>query len=147
MYLAEAPVASPRPTSTEVAYVSPSQQALLALPATAACVPVARRWAAVLLNYWGVLPDDEGSALLVIDELAANAALHGRADMTLLLCLDGRTLRITVADSGAPTSCVRAGIDADDYGRGCELVRLLSECMAVQRTAQGWIVQAVVRCW
>ncbi|GAA2812487.1 hypothetical protein [Kitasatospora aburaviensis] len=58
-------------------------------------------------------PDDRDSAVLVVDEPTANAALYGHADMALLLALDHGMLVIGVADSGAEVvrDRYRGGID------------------------------------
>ncbi|WUC16424.1 ATP-binding protein [Streptomyces sp. NBC_00564] len=122
-----------------------SNRALLALSATVASVPVARAWAADVLRHWCVPSDAMDSGLLVIGELAANAAVHGRTEMTVLLCLGIRTLRITVVDSGVRDPQTRGEVDPDEHGRGFNIVRLLAAWTDVRDTPQGRTVQTRLR--
>ncbi|TXS47898.1 ATP-binding protein [Streptomyces sp. uw30] len=140
MRLAEAPVAPTRPAPEAVIH-GLSNRALLALSATVASVPVTRAWAADVLRHWRVPSDATDSALLVIGELAANAAVHGRTDMTILLGLDNRTLRIAVVDSGLSAPHTRGEVDPDEHGRGFNIVRLLSAWTEVRDTSEGRTVQ------
>ncbi|MFC9848599.1 ATP-binding protein [Streptomyces sp. NPDC060223] len=140
MRLAEAPVVPAGPTPGTVTH-GLSNRALVASSATVASVPVVRAWAADVLRHWCVPSDTTDSALLIIGELAANAALHGRTEMTVLLCLDIRTLRITVVDSGECDPHTRGEVDPDEHGRGFNIVRLLSAWTDVRDTSQGRTVQ------
>jgi hypothetical protein len=69
------------------------RQALRTLPAH---VSAARHFAADLLETWSVPTSERDSAVLIVDELAANAAQYGHERMTLLLALDHDTLHIVV---------------------------------------------------
>ncbi|MET8566112.1 ATP-binding protein [Streptomyces flaveolus] len=89
-----------------------------------ALVRTARRFAVSLLARWGVAPGDQDSVLLIVGELAGNAAQHGRADMIVSLTFEGRAVCIEVADSGASASVPHSRRpDADDeHGRGVGIV-------------------------
>src|SRR5690348_15103944 len=65
------------------------RQAMLTLPAQEAHVSAARHLTSDLLRCWHVPENERDSAVLIVDELAANAARYGRERMTLLLVLDG----------------------------------------------------------
>lgn len=85
---------------------------MIALPAEERWVHTARHFAASLLARWDVVPEDQDSVLLIVGELAGNAAQHGRADMIVSLTFEGRAVRIEVADPGAtapsPHRCTSA---------------------------------------
>lgn len=105
----------------------PGHQALLALPAEARWVPVARRCVVAVLTQWRFPSADRESAELIVGELAANAAEHGRHDMTIHLSLHTGVLRISVTDSGVPARPRRPrDADPDEHGRGLSIVELLA---------------------
>lgn len=112
-------------------------QALLAMPSREFCVGTARRFAADLLRRWGIAQHDRESAVLIVDELTANAAQHGRADTTLLLALEEDMLFIAVADSGLQVPHQRATIAADEHGRGTGIVEFLADHVETHRTSHG----------
>ncbi|MDX3245407.1 ATP-binding protein [Streptomyces sp. ME18-1-4] len=74
---------------------------VIAVPAEERWVHTARRFAASLLARWDVVPEDQDSVLLIVGELAGNAARHGRAGMIVSLTFEGRAVRVEVAHSGA----------------------------------------------
>ncbi|MET8209128.1 ATP-binding protein [Streptomyces sp. NPDC005373] len=82
---------------------------------------------------WNVSADDQGSALLVVVELAADAAQHGGSRTAIRLSLTGRTLSIEVADSGEHTadSPVRHPSAHDEHGRGLKIVACLADRVAI----------------
>ncbi|TQJ37752.1 anti-sigma regulatory factor (Ser/Thr protein kinase) [Streptomyces sp. SLBN-115] len=102
---------------------------MIALPAEERWVHTARHFAASLLARWDVVPEDQDSVLLIVGELAGNAAQHGRADMIVSLALEGRAVRIEVADSGAtaPSPHPRCTGAPDEHGRGAGIVELLAD--------------------
>lgn len=114
------------------AVAPPSQQlqrhALIALPAREEWVGSARHFASCVVANWRLSADDRDSAVLVVGELAANAARHGYSDMTLQLTLDPGVLRITIDDHGGPGLHPQppAGHDPDEHGRGMRIVNLLA---------------------
>ncbi|MDT0469200.1 ATP-binding protein [Streptomyces gibsoniae] len=121
-------------------------QALLTLPAQEAHVPAARHFAADLLATWSVPSSERDSAVLIIDELAANAAQYGRERMTLLLVLDHGTLHIVVSDSGMAVERPRPDIAPDEHGRGTGIVRYLAQSTEIHQTRSGCEVRACLRC-
>ncbi|MGJ5749385.1 anti-sigma regulatory factor (Ser/Thr protein kinase) [Streptomyces puniciscabiei] len=121
-------------------------QATLTLPAQEAHVPAARHLAAELLECWHVPESDRDSAVLIVDELAANAAQYGRERMTLLLALDGGTLHIVVSDSGTAVERVRHDVAPDEHGRGTGIVDSLAQSTEVHQTCGGREVRACLRC-
>lgn len=126
---------------------SSSRSALLALPAEEAWVGAARRFASTLLARWQLSADEQDAAVLIVGELVANSAQHGRADMTLCLSLGPALLYITVADHGRPTvpRQLSADHDPDEHGRGLDIVEALAASLNSYRCDGGRHVQAVVR--
>ncbi|WP_234425530.1 ATP-binding protein [Streptomyces kebangsaanensis] len=121
-------------------------QALLTLPAQEAHVSAARHFAADLLETWSVPESERDSAVLIVDELAANAARYGRERMTLLLVLDNGTLYIVVSDSGTAVERSRPDIAPDEHGRGAGIVQHLAQSIEVHQTRRGREVRACLRC-
>jgi anti-sigma regulatory factor (Ser/Thr protein kinase) len=114
-------------------------RAVVALPAEERWVNVARHFASALLAQWGIGEDDCDRAILIVGELAGNAALHGRADMAVSLSRVDGTLRIEVTDSGASCSrSARPGDAEQEYGRGLEIVSLLADRTETARHPRGW---------
>ncbi|MGX4688613.1 ATP-binding protein [Streptomyces sp. JNUCC 63] len=135
---------SPRPSS-----LPPQRcrhEALLTLPAQEAHVSAARHFAADLLETWSVPESERDSAVLIVDELAANAAQYGRERMTLLLVLDNGTLHIVVSDSGTAVERPRPDIAPDEHGRGTGIVQYLAQSTEVHQTHSGREVRACLRC-
>ncbi|MFE9312186.1 ATP-binding protein [Streptomyces sp. NPDC088353] len=120
--------------------------ALLTLPAQEAHVSAARHFAADLLETWSVPASERDSAVLIVDELAANAAQYGRERMTLRLVLDDGTLHIAVTDSGMAVERHRPDIASDEHGRGTGIVQYLAQSTEVHQTRGGREVRACLRC-
>ncbi|MFS4092602.1 ATP-binding protein [Streptomyces sp. AF1A] len=135
---------SPRPSS--LLSQRPRHEAVLTLPAQEAHVSAARHFAADLLKTWRVPDGERDSAVLIVDELTANAARYGRAHMTLRLVLDDGTLHIAVTDSGMAVERRSPGIAPDEHGRGTGIVQHLSHSTDVRRTRGGREVRARLRC-
>ncbi|MFF4353581.1 ATP-binding protein [Streptomyces sp. NPDC001530] len=102
---------------------------MIALPSEERWVCTARHFAASLLARWDVAPEDQDSVLLIVGELAGNAAVHGRADMTVSLTFEGWAVCIEVADSGAsaPSPAPRCAGPCDEHGRGMGIIELLAD--------------------
>ncbi|CAM5633713.1 non-specific serine/threonine protein kinase OS=Streptomyces aurantiogriseus OX=66870 GN=GCM10010251_22080 PE=3 SV=1 [Streptomyces aurantiogriseus] len=124
----EQPRTAPVTTAPAHVRMGMHRHGVIALPAEERWVYTARRFAASLLARWDVVPEDQDSVLLIVGELAGNAAQHGRADMIVSLTFEGRAVRIEVADSGAASSphprCAGAG---DEHGRGVGIVEFLAD--------------------
>ncbi|MFJ3303833.1 ATP-binding protein [Streptomyces sp. NPDC086549] len=122
------------------------RQALLTLPAQEAHVSAARHFAADLLETWSVPASERDSAVLIVDELAANAAQYGRERMALLLALDHDALHIVVTDSGAAVERHRSEVAPDEHGRGTGIVQYLAHSTEIHQTRSGREVHACLRC-
>ncbi|MGW7045753.1 ATP-binding protein [Streptomyces avermitilis] len=120
---------------------------MIALPAEGRWVCVARRFVTALLIHWGVAEGDRDSVLLIVGELAANAAQHGRADMTVSLTLEERSVRIEVADCGTSPALVRPERfgSCDEHGRGLDIVECLAEWSETRTGRNGWQARAGFR--
>lgn len=116
-----------------------AQQALLAVPAEVAWVPMARRFASAALARWLLPRGDRDSAELIVTELVANAAQHGRCDMTLRLVLGAGMLHIAVTDSGDDAGPRQAPDDEDhtERGRGLRIVESLVDWIDTHQDIRG----------
>ncbi|NBM16854.1 hypothetical protein GUY61_14715 [Streptomyces sp. GC420] len=107
-------------------------------------VRTVRRFTSQTLTNWGLGDDDRGAAVLIVSELAGNAARHGQSDMEILLALAGSALHLVVADSGgsagpsADPSAGRFHGPEEHYGRGLNIVRSLAERLTVRQDPEGW---------
>ncbi|MEY9964034.1 anti-sigma regulatory factor (Ser/Thr protein kinase) [Streptacidiphilus sp. MAP12-16] len=120
-----------------------AQQALMAAPARECWARTARRFASVLLSHWRLGAADRDSAILIVGELVANAAQHGRSDMTLRLTLHPHVLDIAVADHGGPLPRRASRCeDADEHGRGIDIVRALATWVEILQDETGRQVRA-----
>lgn len=119
--------------------------AVLVLPAEVSRVRLVRRFTEAAVTHWRVSPDEREAAVLVADELAANAAQHGRGEMTLSLARHADTLHIEVADHGTPCVPEPRGADPDEHGRGIAIVEALATRVEVRQDAYGCRVHAVLR--
>ncbi|MFD7875056.1 ATP-binding protein [Streptomyces sp. NPDC059766] len=122
------------------------REALLTLPAQKAHVSAARHFTGDLLETWSVPTGDRDSAVLIVDELAANAAQYGRERMTVLLALDDGTLHIVVTDSGMAVERHRPDMAPDEHGRGTGIVQYLAQSTEIHQTRSGREVRACLRC-
>jgi anti-sigma regulatory factor (Ser/Thr protein kinase) len=121
-------------------------QAMLTLPAQEANVSAARHFTADLLKCWSVPESERDSAVLIVDELAANAAQYGRECMTLQLVLDRDTLHIAVSESGTAVEHRLHDVAPDEHGRGTGIVNYLAQSTEIHRTPGGREVRAHLRC-
>ncbi|MFD5395147.1 ATP-binding protein [Streptomyces sp. NPDC127097] len=120
-----------------------SAKAQFTLPAQEVLVGCLRRIAADLLSRWHLSDAERDAAVLIVGELAANAALHGRSEMSLCLTLGPGALRIAVGDHGdpAPPREPCATDDPDEHGRGLTLVHALSTRVDLHHDDHGtWIL-------
>lgn len=107
---------------------APTRQFAVQLSSTARGARLARILATERLRDWGIPSED---IPLVVGELAANAARHGRVpgrDFRLSLTVRGGTLRIEVTDARADRVPVPQLRPADaESGRGLLLVEVLTD--------------------
>ncbi|KUN09289.1 hypothetical protein AQI95_05520 [Streptomyces yokosukanensis] len=123
-----------------------SHRATLTLPAREAHVSAARHFTADLLECWSVPESERDSAVLIVDELTANAAQYGRECMTLVLALDHDALYIVVSDSGTAVERGPHDVAPDEHGRGTGIVTYLAQSTEVHQTCSGREVRACLRC-
>jgi anti-sigma regulatory factor (Ser/Thr protein kinase) len=118
---------------------APTRSAELVQPAEPAYVGAARHFASELLRLWGLTADDRIAAELIVDELAANAARHGRAQMSIRLTVRDEGLVITVTDTGEPAHHEGTGdtTPPDEHGRGLEIVRRLAGSTCIHDDERG----------
>lgn len=119
---------------------APTRSAELVQPAEPAYVGAARHFTSELLGLWGLAADDRIAAELIVDELAANAARHGRTQMSVRLTMRDQGLVITVTDSGEAPHHDGGGPDstpADEHGRGLEIVRRLAGSTSIHDDERG----------
>lgn len=108
------------------------------LSASAAARTHVTRWA----HERGWTDDDIDDLLVVVSELAANAAQHGRPPLTLDIHADDATVTVTLSEraSGTVPQLQQPG-PFDGRGRGLAMVAALSE-------ASGWEQDGhTVRVW
>lgn len=99
-------------------------------PATASAVPEIRRFVAGVLGDLGLESED---ALLVVSELAGNAALHAGGEtiaVSVALLTDG-TIRLGVQDRSPALAIVRR-LGSDEEGWGIQLVRAIADDWGVE---------------
>ncbi|GHE12580.1 ATP-binding protein [Streptomyces alanosinicus] len=123
-----------------------SHRATLTLPAREAHVSAARHFTAELLECWSVPESERDSAVLIVDELTANAAQYGRECMTLVLVLDHDALHIVVSDSGTAVERRPHDVAPDEHGRGTGIVTHLAQSTEIHQTRSGREVRACLRC-
>ncbi len=121
------------------------QRAVLTLPSRAALVASVRDFTAGALRRWRVGTEEQDAAVLIVDELAANAVLHGRAETTLQLDLDGDTLRIALTDFGARAHVADPDVAPDEHGRGMGIVERLADHVEIRPGRNGCRVLAWLR--
>ncbi|MQY10146.1 hypothetical protein SRB5_02520 [Streptomyces sp. RB5] len=112
----------------------------LALPSTAASVREARGFAVRVLTDWGLPEDSETvhTVRLIVSELATNAVLHtcGQSP-TFTVCVHvnpGKTLIVGVTDSHPRFPRHPSPAEAEDNGRGMDIVRSLTTAHAGRLT-------------
>ncbi|MGW6548183.1 ATP-binding protein [Streptomyces massasporeus] len=120
------------------------EKARFTLPARKVLVGCLRAAATDLLVRWRLPEDERDAAVLVVGELAANAATHGRDEMSLCLTLTPGRLCVVVSDRGGPgRSCEPpAAGDPDEHGRGLGIVHALAERVRVRQDDRGVSVVA-----
>jgi anti-sigma regulatory factor (Ser/Thr protein kinase) len=127
--------------------VSVALRVELTLPGVPASVPAARRFVRDTLATWGLdlLVD---AAALVVSELATNAVLHARSELTVRLLKDeGGSLRLEVLDRSPRQVAPRHHSAGSATGRGLSIVRDLASDWGVDERAGGktvWVQLAAV---
>lgn len=121
------------------------RRAAIATRAEESQVCAIRRFFAVLVSRWGLTEQDRDSVVLIIGELAGNAARHGGADLTASVSLDDRDLCIDVIDSGPSKRRPLVDDAEDEHGRGLDIVDHLAGWTEVSAEPNGWRSRAGLR--
>ncbi|MCH0557255.1 MULTISPECIES: ATP-binding protein [Streptomyces] len=100
---------------------------VIAVPADERHVSAVRHRVAACLDAWRISLDDQVAVVLIVGELAANAALHGRDDMTVMIGVSVADVHIHVIDSGGTAGSREQEIDEDEHGRGLNIIRCLAQ--------------------
>lgn len=119
---------------------------MIAAPAVARQVGVVRRFVAVHVSRWGLTEHDRDCVVLIVGELAGNAARHGGGVMTVSVSLDDRDVSIEVVDRGPSQRDAHAPIvDEQERGRGLGIVEHLACSTEFSAEPDGWRSRAGLR--
>lgn len=124
---------------------SSPHQAVIVLPAQGAWVASARHITSAVLREWGITEEDQAPAVLVIGELAANAAQYGGSQMIVHISLSSKKLYLMVIDEGTASNPHPADRDPVEHGRGLGIVTSLADQVQERRHDTGREVRAVLR--
>jgi anti-sigma regulatory factor (Ser/Thr protein kinase) len=118
--------------------------ALLAHPQN---IAVARHFVSATLKAWGAEADTEATAVLVVSELATNAAVHGGTEMTVEIALAPELLTVVVADRrrGVGDGPVGSELPDDEHGRGLMIVQAMADDYDAKPEASGWRTRVAFR--
>ncbi|RJK94722.1 SpoIIE family protein phosphatase [Vallicoccus soli] len=101
-----------------------------------------RRWAEPLLEDWQLPAPRREEAVVVLNELVANALVHGAAPVTVTLRRSDRRLVVEVADA-RPVPPRRLVADPEaEHGRGIAMVDVLAQRWGIRPTDDGKAVWA-----
>jgi anti-sigma regulatory factor (Ser/Thr protein kinase) len=84
-------------------------------------------------------------AVLMVSELVTNSVLHGGPPVVVAVDCDGETLQVRVRDGSSTMPARRHAGQADESGRGLELVASLSASWGVDPVPDGKNVWFVLR--
>jgi anti-sigma regulatory factor (Ser/Thr protein kinase) len=113
--------------------------ALAAFPAEARWLGPIRSFASCALGRWPLPDDTRDAAMAILGELTANAVVHGRSELHVLMTLSDRCLTLYVRDSGEMRTASReSALPDDEHGRGLLMVDVLAERWEAVSTALGW---------
>jgi serine phosphatase RsbU (regulator of sigma subunit)/anti-sigma regulatory factor (Ser/Thr protein kinase) len=102
-------------------------------------VSQARAWARGVVASWDVEPLAELAELLV-SELVTNALRHASGPIELTALLLDEIITLAVSDADQPLPRLRKVNDADEGGRGLQLVSMLASRWGARPTAEGKVV-------
>jgi anti-sigma regulatory factor (Ser/Thr protein kinase) len=105
------------------------------LPPTARSASVSRRFLADHLMIWGVAAERRDEALLLLDELVANAVRHAEGPVGVTATLVGDLLRVSVGDDSHRDPVLQRPGAESTSGRGLMLVDLLADRWGVSPAA------------
>ncbi|MDA8281372.1 MAG: SpoIIE family protein phosphatase [Actinomycetota bacterium] len=111
------------------------------LPPEPASGPAARHWLAALLEREpGVSDSARDVAVLLVDELVANAVIHAGTDIALGARVDGGVVHVEVADRSPLLPIVKDLGTQSITGRGLLLVRSLASAWGTESSGGGKVV-------
>lgn len=109
-------------------------------PGEAATVPEARRLVVTALRARGLSGVTLEDTEVTIAELVANAVLHGRSAFSVKVRLDGRRVRVEVADESPHVPVISAVNGDATSGRGLHLLDALADRWGIDRALRGKVV-------
>lgn len=123
---------------------SHAERATWALLPVPEAIAAFRRFVKGTLELWG---EDElvEDALLVTSEMATNAIRHARSAFHASVVRAGRTVRISIQDTGPGTASPRQAADDDLSGRGLVILDALAQRWGVEERVGGKAVWAELR--
>jgi len=101
-----------------------------------------RRRVRTQLTGWGLGPDDVDDALMVVEELVANAVDHAHTRFLLEVRLSGDVLHVAVRDRSSRAPQIRRVDPWAVRGRGLQLVERLSRRWGCEHHPDGKTVWA-----
>jgi PAS domain S-box-containing protein len=126
----------------------PVAAAAVDLPAEPAAVGTGRRFVVARLAEWGCSDELAETARLLVSEVLTNAVRHGIGPINLRLRRSARELTVEIADRAAGLPHQRLAEEADESGRGLQLVEALTVCWGTRPTEEGksvWFTLAIGR--
>jgi anti-sigma regulatory factor (Ser/Thr protein kinase) len=103
-----------------------------------------RRTLRTTFAQWGLSLDTTENALLVVEEMVANAVDHARTPFRLTVDHTGAALHVTVWDGDPGTLHLRPFSTRAARGRGLQMIDALTSRWGWDRTAGGKTVWAVL---
>ncbi|MCT2589811.1 ATP-binding protein [Streptomyces sp. N2-109] len=121
------------------------------LPADTAWLSGVRRLTSARLRHWGLGSGTVEDAVLIADELFANAVQHGSAsardEVSLSLALGHGELRIAIADTSSLTPRCRQPSEDEECGRGLLLIEAVADKWGTEPVGCGKATWAVLVLW
>ncbi|RCG32022.1 ATP-binding protein [Sphaerisporangium album] len=103
------------------------------LPADLGAVPKVRELVCDTLTSWGARPESVDDAVLIFDELCANAFRHGSAPVSVLLYFTGEEISGEIIDTGEFFVPRRRQVGlSEESGRGLQIVETLATTWGVR---------------
>lgn len=117
--------------------MTPTREACVHLDHHVSSLGEGRRFVAKTLREWHVDEETIEPAMLVANELVANAIVHAHSSPVLSLEDSGHDLLLRVADEAGTLTVARRPEPGDDGGRGLVLIEALSDHWGVDAAGAG----------